>query len=159
MKWSTEWVLQKDIFLNKGNTRKSLRTKARGSCPCLWSGRMATGAEPSDTKEGMRSQRRRGDQRDRQWPDHTGTCSYGKPCGFYPKSVQNQQKDAEQRNNISHSFLTLTQCAATINGSDFPESHLHLPSTNTASCSQKVLNSSENRRENGTNRRPWTGHA
>lgn len=111
-------------------------------------------AEPSDTKEGMRSQCRRGNQRDRQWPDHTGTCSYGKPCGFYPKSVQNQQKDAEQRSNISHSFLTLTQCAATINGSDFPESHLHLPSTNTASCSQKVFNSSENKRENGTNRRP-----
>lgn len=47
------------IPLNKENTCKSLRTKARGSCPCLSSGRMATGAESSDTKEGMRSQCRR----------------------------------------------------------------------------------------------------
>lgn len=57
---------EEDIFLNKGHTRKSLVTIKEEAAHVRVKCRMA-GAEPSDTKEGMRSQRRRvRSERDRQ---------------------------------------------------------------------------------------------
>lgn len=86
---------------------------------------MATGAEPSDDIEGqeMRSKGQAGAR-----PYWDLYCSYGKPFGFYPESLQKKLKDAEQRGNVlSHPFLTLTQCAVPTDGFVSPKAHLNLP--------------------------------